>query len=165
MKRSLKAAVAVVAVLAMAAPSGAALAMGSDSGSSSSGTSESGTSGSAYMEAKQMVDAGLYAAAIPKLQAVVQAEPQNADAFNLLGYSHRQLGQTNPAYDAYVKALQIDPNHLGANEYLGELYLQLGQLDAAEQRLQVLDDACFFGCAEYDELKAKIEAYKAQHSS
>jgi tetratricopeptide (TPR) repeat protein len=65
----------------------------------------------------------------------------------------------------YQKALQIEPRHLGANEYLGELYLQLDQPEQAEERLQVLDKACFFGCHEYDELKQAIEAYRSKNSS
>ncbi len=65
----------------------------------------------------------------------------------------------------YGRALELEPEHRGANEYLGELYLDLGQLAKAEERLQVLDKACFFGCEEYSELKAKIEAYMAQAGS
>ena len=52
------------------------------------------------------------------------------------------------ALPAYNKALAIDPKHRGANEYLGELYLQLGDLAKAEERLEKLDDICFYGCGE-----------------
>ncbi len=51
--------------------------------------------------------------------------------------------------------------HRGANEYLGELYLQTGDLAKAKERLEKLDDICFFGCGEYNDLKAAIEAYKS----
>jgi hypothetical protein len=61
--------------------------------------------------------------------------------------------------------LQIDPQHRGANEYLGELYLQIGQLDKAEERLEVLDKECFFGCEEFDELKEAIADYRKQNPS
>ncbi len=54
----------------------------------------------------------------------------------------------------------MQPKHLGANEYLGGLYLELGELSQAEQRLAVLDKACFFGCEEYSELKQAIKDYK-----
>ena len=63
----------------------------------------------------------------------------------------------------YQAALKIEPEHLGANEYLGELYLQLGQVDKAEERLKVLDDECFFGCDEYDKLKEAIENWRAEN--
>ena len=67
------------------------------------------------------------------------------------------------ALDAYQKALAIDPEHLGANEYLGELYLQTGDLAKAKERLETLDDVCIFGCDEFDDLKQAIKAYEASH--
>ena len=118
-----------------------------------------------YVQAAKLVEAGDYAGAIPLLQKSVDADPTNADVHNLLGFSHRKLGDVEMALAHYGKALKLEPEHLGANEYLGELYLELGRLDAARERLEVLDDACFFGCEEYSELKAKIEAYKAQTGS
>ncbi len=75
------------------------------------------------------------------------------------------LGDVEMALAHYRRALEMEPGHRGANEYLGELYLELDRLDAARERLEVLDDACFFGCEEYSELKAKIEAYMAQTGS
>jgi tetratricopeptide (TPR) repeat protein len=69
------------------------------------------------------------------------------------------------ALDYYQQALAIEPDHRGANEYLGELYLQTGQPEKAEERLKVLDEECFFGCDEYDELEAAIEEYRKQNPS
>jgi hypothetical protein len=43
---------------------------------------------------------------------------------------------------------------------LGDLYLETDQLAKAEERLKVLDKACFLGCEEYDDLKEVIEKYK-----
>ena len=80
---------------------------------------------------------------------------------NYLGFSHRKLGNYEEAERYYLRALEIEPEHRGANEYIGELYLETDRPELAEERLQVLDDACFFGCEEYDELKEAIEAYKA----
>ncbi len=115
-----------------------------------------------YARAAKLVEAGDYAGAIPLLQKSVDADPTNADAHNLLGFSHRKLGDVEMALAHYGRALELEPEHRGANEYLGELYLDLGRLAKAEERLQVLDKACFFGCEEYSELKAKIKAYMAQ---
>ncbi len=111
-------------------------------------------------EAVKLIDKWDYAKAIPLLEKVVAAEPKNADAYNYLGYSHRKLGNRDKALAFYSKALEIKPRHLGANEYLGELYLEQGQLEKAEERLAVLDKACFFGCDEYSDLKKAIEDYK-----
>jgi len=101
----------------------------------------------------------------PRHRRRCATDSSDADAYNLLGFSHRKLGDVEAALAHYGKALALEPKHRGANEYLGELYLELGQLDKARERLKVLDGACFFGCEEYSELKAKIAAYQAQAGS
>ena len=115
-----------------------------------------------FAQALKLVNDGNFAAALPFLEKVVTAEPKNADALNVLGYSQRKLGDRDAALENYLAALEIDPEHRGANEYLGELYLETGELGKAEERLKVLDGACFFGCDEYSELKESIETYKKQ---
>lgn len=118
-----------------------------------------------YGAARQLVEEGKYAEAIPLLEQVVAKDAKNADALNYLGYSNRQLGNNDAALTHYQAALALEPRHRGANEYLGELYLKLGDVAKAEERLEVLDGACFFGCEEYTELKNAIAAYKAQAGS
>lgn len=118
-----------------------------------------------FTTARQMIEEGKYAEAIPLLDKVVAADKENADAFNLLGYSHRRIGNNEDALTHYQAALALEPRHRGANEYLGELYLILDDLPKAEERLEVLDEACFFGCEEYTELKNAIAAYKAKTGS
>ncbi|HXC27628.1 MAG TPA: tetratricopeptide repeat protein [Stellaceae bacterium] len=105
--------------------------------------------------AQQKVDASDYRGAIPILTAVVQKDPNNADALNLMGYSLRKTGQTDLAMQYYNKALALMPNHLGANEYLGELYVEQGQMDKAKQRLVVLQAACG-NCAQAQDLNKAI---------
>ena len=61
----------------------------------------------------------------------------------------------------YDEALRIDPQHRGALEYSGELYLMTGNLPKAEERLATLDKACTFSCEEYRDLKRAVERYKA----
>lgn len=112
---------------------------------------------------QQLIDEKNYQAAIDKLQEAMKESPDDADLLNLTAYSQRQLKRFDEALVNYQKALKIDPGHRGANEYLGELYLQLGQLDRALERLKVLDDECFFGCEEFDELEEAIEAYRAKN--
>jgi Flp pilus assembly protein TadD len=113
----------------------------------------------------ELIEAQDYQAAIDELTAALAEKPDDADLLNLLAFSQRKLMRFDEAMVNYQKALQIEPRHLGANEYLGELYLQLDQPEQAEERLQVLDKACFFGCDEYDELKQAIEAYRSKNSS
>ncbi len=92
---------------------------------------------------------------------VVRNDPQNADAWNWIGFSNRKLKRFDDSLAAYKKALAIDPEHRGANEYLGELYLQKGDLAKARARLEKLDGICSYGCEEYDDLKRAIKAFEA----
>lgn len=114
----------------------------------------------AYSQAVQLVKAQDYAGAVALLEGFVAINPGNADAWNELGYSQRKLGQLDAALQSYNRALAIEPEHRGANEYLGELYLEMGDLAKAKQRLAVLDSACWLPCEEYTELKERIEAYE-----
>jgi Flp pilus assembly protein TadD len=118
-----------------------------------------------YAEAKKMIAAGNYKMAVMLLEQSVDENPANPDAYNYLGYSHRKSGNKEGALANYHKALALDPKHKGANEYLGELYLEMNDLDKAKERLDVLDQACFFGCDEYRELKTAIETFEAKRGS
>jgi|SRR6186713_817080 Flp pilus assembly protein TadD len=90
-------------------------------------------------------------------------DPASADWNNLMGYSLRKAGAANAAESEryYNEALRIDPKHKGALEYSGELYLMMGDLPKAEQRLTALDKACFLPCSEYKDLKNAVAKYKA----
>jgi hypothetical protein len=80
-----------------------------------------------------------------------------------MGYSLRKAGAANAAESEryYNEALRIDPKHKGALEYSGELYLMMGNLPMAEQRLAALDKACFLPCSEHKDLKNAVAQYKA----
>jgi tetratricopeptide (TPR) repeat protein len=112
------------------------------------------------LAARDHVKAERYKDAIPQLQKVIVQQSQNADAWNLLAYSQRKLDDLAASLENYKKALSIDPSHKDAHEYLGELYLRMGDLAKAEKQLKRLDNLCFFGCDQFDELKAAIAAYK-----
>ena len=141
-------------VLAFALASANVLAAGSSSSSTRS------TQPSEYDQAVELVNAGDYGRALRMLENVVDKEPGNADAWNYIGYSHRNLKQLDKAMSAYNKALALNPKHRGAREYLGELYLMKGDLAKAEEQLRELDSICTFGCEEYDELKEAIAKHK-----
>jgi Flp pilus assembly protein TadD len=114
-----------------------------------------------FSQAKAMIEARNYGPAVPLLQQVVAKDPRNADAYNLMGYATRKSGNAQGSLQYYTTALQIDPKHLGAHEYIGEAYLMLDQPQQAEQHLARLDSLCVFGCTEYRMLKAAIANYKA----
>jgi predicted Zn-dependent protease len=109
-----------------------------------------------FAAAKAMVDAGRFDQALPALNALDRAMPDNPDVLNLIGFSLRKTGNTDRALDYYNRALALQPDHRGANEYLGELYLELKQPAKAQERLAVLQKACG-DCEEYEDLKAKVD--------
>ena len=113
-----------------------------------------------FAQAKAMIEARNYAPAIPLLQQVVQRDPRNADAYNLLGFATRASGNPQGSLQYYQQALAIDARHLGAHEYLGEAYLMLNQPAEADKMLARLNSLCVFGCAEYRMLKAAIASYQ-----
>ena len=110
-----------------------------------------------YKKAKELIDDEEYSDAIPLLQKLIKEKGAYADALNLLGYSHRKSGDQAAALDYYSQALAMEPEHLGANEYLGELYLEMKQPEKAKERLAVLKKACG-SCEEARELEGKIMA-------
>ena len=121
---------------------------------------EQGTS--EYSLAKQAINDGDYDVAIKTLTGLREEKPNNADILNLLGYVYRKTGNFDRARGYYLQALAAEPEHRGANAYMGELYLETGELEKAEERLAVLDSDCWLGCSEYTELKESVEKYKTE---
>ena len=88
---------------------------------------------------------------------------RRADIYNLLGFSYRKL--ENPELDksfaAYMMALEIDPEHVGAHEYLGELYLMRDQKNQAMRMLSKLENLVGKNAEEYKDLLQAIENYQS----
>lgn len=97
-----------------------------------------------------------FAAAIPLLREVTAAEPESADALNLLGFASRRSGALEEASAAYEAALALDPGHLGALEYQGELFVLQGETAMAEANLAKLAELCG-DCEERAALAEAIE--------
>lgn len=114
--------------------------------------------GDSIADAQELVDNHNWTAALAVLKRIVADSPDDPDALNLLAYALRHTGDYRNAEGFYLKALAIDPLHLGANEYLGELYVMTGALDKARERLAVVETICGNSCAEYLELQAAIDA-------
>lgn len=111
-------------------------------------------------DAVKAIDRKDYTEAVKLLTAVVQDDPRNADAFNYLGFSVRMQGKVEDSIRYYQRALAIVPNHRGANEYLGEAYLSLGDLPKAEVQLAALERICAKVCKEYKALAEAIATYR-----
>ena len=84
-------------------------------------------------------------------------KPLQADTLNYLGFTTRKLGDFENGEKYYLLGLEIDPSHIGINEYLGELYVVTNRIDLAKERLKVLKNCT---CEEYDELKQIIAGTK-----
>lgn len=118
-----------------------------------------------FQKAEYLIKAEQYDEAIPLLQKVVLDNPRDADAWNYLGFASRKLGKLQEALGYYEKALKLDPQHKGAHEYLGELYLMMKNLPKAEEQLTILKGICASNCEEVEDLEADIGDYKAQTKS
>jgi tetratricopeptide (TPR) repeat protein len=81
---------------------------------------------------------------------------KEADKYNLLGFTARKSGDLNVAAEYYKKALEINPKHIQALEYQGELYLQLGEIEQAKRNLEKIKTICWFICKEKKMLEEAI---------
>jgi len=90
------------------------------------------------------------------LYALIDRGVQHADVYNLLGFSLRNGGDYQTAYTFYRKALEFDPEHKGALEYLGELYVKTGDMAKAHEHVARLKKLCPQGCEELADLEKAI---------
>lgn len=107
-------------------------------------------------EAEALINQKNFTAALNLLMQADKSYANNADINNLLGFSSRNLKQFSASAKYYQKALKINPNHLGALEYQGELFLQTKKLSSAKKNLAKLKKLCGENCEEYLDLKKAI---------
>ena len=110
-------------------------------------------------ESKNKMDKALkrYEKAQKILLKLDKDKPLQADTLNYLGFTTRKLGDFEAGEKYYLLGLQVDPTHVGINEYLGELYVVTNRIDLAKERLEVLKNC---NCEEFKELKEIIEGTK-----
>jgi len=98
-----------------------------------------------------------YKDALSELRDLAE-DNQQADVYNLLGFTLRKTGDFQTALSYYTKALELEPGHLGAHEYLGELYVETNDMVKANEQLAVLTKLCPSGCEELGDLQEAIKA-------
>ena len=137
---------------------------GSDSSSSSKVKSNYDKAVEAIKFAKKYEEKGKlekakkrYAKAQKLLLKSNKEKPNKADTLNYLGFTTRKLGDYENGEKYYLLGLDIKPDHIGINEYLGELYVATNRLDLAKERLKILE---ICDCKEYKQLKDIIEGTK-----
>ena len=115
-----------------------------------------------YAAGQRAVDKKDWAEAARLFQRAEPRHPDNADLQNVLGFSYRNLKQYDLAFKHYRRALEIDPRHRGAHEYIGEAYLMTGNLAGAEEQLAALKQICLLSCEELRDLQRAIAEYRTR---
>jgi len=110
-----------------------------------------------YYKAVKLIKAGSFDEALVILETIIQNKPDDANIHNYMGFSFRKKGMLEKSAYHYEQALEINPKHLGALEYQGELYIALGEVEKAKANLTKIDDICWTECSELRELKKAIE--------
>ncbi len=114
-----------------------------------------------YQAGKAAVEAKQWTLAADHFRRATLQDPKNADAWNMLGYSSRWAGKYSEAFDAYARALALEPFHRGANSYLGVAYVRTDDLIKARAQLAKLESICGNkDCDEYKLLDKAIAEYK-----
>ena len=98
-----------------------------------------------------------YEKALKLLLKSNKEKPNNANILNYLGFTTRKLGDFEKGEKYYLEGLAIEPDHIGINEYLGELYVATNRIELAKERLEILKTC---NCGEYQELRQVIDGTK-----
>ena len=113
-----------------------------------------------YIAGKKALEAKDWAEAARHFAIAARRDPDSADLQNYLGYSHRNLKQLELAFKHYKRSIELEPRHRGAHEYIGEAYLMVGDVPAAERHLKALREICLLPCEELADLERAVKAYK-----
>ncbi len=112
---------------------------------------------SLYAAGRYLAEQGRYGEAITILS--LAADKTDPRILNYLGYSHRKAGRVTVGLGYYQEALRQNPDYTLVREYMGEAYLQQGNVDAAREQLTEIEKRCGKGCEEYALLAKQIDDY------
>ena len=150
-------ALSLAATSAFAAGTSSGSSGGTSYGGNSTATAETEDAAELFVEALEFNEKGWYRRAISNLRTVTQMEPKNADAWNELGFAYRNVENYRQSARAYDRALDIDPNHLGALNYQGFMYIETNKVGEAQSNLSMLQSLCG-SCDEYTSLRDALNA-------
>lgn len=151
-------------LLVLPAPPAGAIMSGAESPRARSSDSD-------YADGREAFLRKDWKATIESLLKVVARRPHHDNAHNMLGFAYRKLGEHERAFHHYERALELNPRHKQALEYLGEGYLELGRIEEAKATAIRLDEVCRFvvmafdnngwkqGCEERDDLERAFAAH------
>jgi len=115
-----------------------------------------------YIAGRAALQAGNDAGALRRFQSALKRFPEAADLHNELGFTHRRLRQMDKAFEHYRRALDLNPQHRGAHEYIGEAYLIVGDVSRARFHLSALHSICLLACDELKDLERAIAEHIAR---
>jgi tetratricopeptide (TPR) repeat protein len=115
-----------------------------------------------YAAGRRAAERKDWAESVRLFERAEKRHPDHADLQNSLGFSYRNLKQYDLAFKHYERALELDPRHRGAHEYIGEAYLMTGDLPNAQKHLAALKDICVLPCEELQDLERAIAQYRAR---
>ena len=113
-----------------------------------------------YAAGKRAADKKDWGQAVRLFKRAEMRHPDHADLHNILGFSYRNLKQYELAFKHYRRAIEIDPRHRGAHEYIGETYLITGDLESAQRHLTALKNICLLPCDEMRDLERAIAEHR-----
>lgn len=148
----------VVAMSAAAVLAGPAWAAGGGGGP------PPGARSAELSKAEQLIEDERWDEAVQVLTKAAERDRSSADVYNWLGYAERNRGNTDAAFAHYARALELDPKHRGAHEYVGEAYLMVGDLAKAKEHLATLARLCRSRCEEYRDLKEHVAEYEERRA-
>jgi tetratricopeptide (TPR) repeat protein len=148
-------------LLSLALLTGMALAPALTSGAAFAVDDDTSTGSVDLSSVRAKIQAGHYAAALDELRGLAE-DTQQADVYNLMGYSLRKTGDYATSLTYYTKALQLQPDYRPAREYLGELYVETGNISKAREQLAVLVKLCPGGCEERQDLEKALKRTAAK---
>ena len=142
---------------------------GTDSGSSTNSGNSTNSSGSnertsksidvnvEFHRAKKLIYKKKYEKGLETLKSIEEETPfgyTRADLYNYMGFASRKQKIPNykDAENYYLKALSFDKNHIGALEYLGELYVETDRRDEALALLNRIKLVAGDNSSEYKDL-------------
>lgn len=102
-----------------------------------------------------------FKAALDELKEI-SAGNQHPDIYSLMGFALRKSGDYKQALTYYNKALDFNPNHRGALEYQGQLFVETGEIAKAKANLARLTELCPKGCEEREDLAKAIQKITAK---
>lgn len=137
---------------------------GTDSGSSSSSSASTNNVdvNIEFNRAKKLIYKKDYAKGLKILKDIENERPfgySKADLYNYMGFASRKQKDSDyiNAENYYLKALSLDADHIGALEYLGELYYETDRASEAKSLLEKLGKVAGKDSTEYKELSELLD--------